>query len=271
MIPDPEKVRVWEARAPAYDRLCHRWEIFSLLSNRLIDLLPKNLQGPVLDIGAGSGLTSELLLARHPRCEAILIEPSEAMVNIARVNLAGRPARFFAMGLDQAARDLHAVAAIASASMQFLDLEPAFATFARVIAPGGHVAFNLWWHHWEETATGEMMSGWRSIARAACLEAQLPPPDTPAPAPDAKTRTDLMNASRRHGFELLAEHRDEDLTWVGYGVEFMAMDADWPLKGCAPEARRALLNRMHELAQGKFEALISTRFLFQKTAEETLR
>ena len=116
MTPDPEKVRIWEARAPAYDRLCHHWEIFSLLSNRLIDLLPKDLHGSVLDIGAGSGLTSELLLARHPRCEAILIEPSEAMLNIARLNLAGRPARFFAMGLDDAACDLHAVAAIASAS-----------------------------------------------------------------------------------------------------------------------------------------------------------
>jgi SAM-dependent methyltransferase len=148
MIPDPEKVRLWEARAPAYDRLCRRWEIFSLLSNRLIDLLPISLRGPVLDIGAGAGLTSELLLARHPQCRAILIEPSEAMLNIARLNLAGRRAEFFVMGLDAApAQDLHAVAALASASMQFLDLEPAFATLARVIEPGGYVAFNLWWHH----------------------------------------------------------------------------------------------------------------------------
>ena len=68
MIPDPEKLRFWEARATAYDRLCERWEIFSLLSNRLIDLLPADLEGPVLDIGAGSGLTSELLLdiTKHP-------------------------------------------------------------------------------------------------------------------------------------------------------------------------------------------------------------
>jgi hypothetical protein len=45
------------------------------------------------------------------------------------------------------------------------------------------------------------------------------------------------------------------------------MDPDWPLKGCASEDRRALLNKMHELAQGKFEALVSTRFLFQRAAE----
>ena len=57
MTPDPKKVSVWEARAPAYDHLCRRWEIFPLLSNRLIDLLPADLEGSVLDIGAGSGLT----------------------------------------------------------------------------------------------------------------------------------------------------------------------------------------------------------------------
>ena len=266
MTPDPEKVRVWEARAPAYDRHCHRWEIFSLLSNRLIDLLPRDLQGPVLDIGAGSGLTSELLLARHPHCEAILIEPSQAMVNIARKNLAGRPARFFAMGLGEAARDLHAVAAIASESMQFVDVDPAFATLAGVIAPGGYFAFNLWWHHWEETATIERGTGWIPVARAACLDAQLPPPEKP-PAPPTKTRAELMSASRRHGFQLLAEHRDEDAYPVAHGVAFYAMDPDWPVKGCAPEQRLALLNKMHELAQGKFELLVSTRFLFQRTAE----
>jgi len=269
MIPDPAKVRFWDARAAAYDRLCHRWEIFSLLSSRLIDLLPADLEGPVLDIGAGSGLTSELLLARHPHCETILIEPSEAMLDVARRNLAGRRAQFFAMGLDEApVRGLRAVAALASASMQFVDLESAFAVFERVLAPGGHVAFNLWWHHWEETATGERMAGWLPVARAACLDAQLPPPETPASAPPrAKTRTELTNASRQHGFALLFEHCDEYATPIGFGVDYQAMDREWPMKGCGETKRAELLNKMHELAQGKVEPLVSTRFLFQKTTE----
>src|SRR5436189_6422945 len=102
MIPDPEKIRFWEARAPAYDRLCRRWDIFSVLSNRLIDLLPEDLQRPVLGIGAGSGLTSELLLARRPHCQVMLIEPSEARLKIARVYLGGRAPRCFVMGHDEA-------------------------------------------------------------------------------------------------------------------------------------------------------------------------
>jgi SAM-dependent methyltransferase len=265
MIPDPEKVRLWEARAPAYDRLCRRWEIFSLLSNRLIDLLPISLRGPVLDIGAGAGLTSELLLARHPHCEPILIEPSEAMLNVARLNLDGRPARFLAMGLDgDAVRDLHVVAALASASMQFLDLEPAFDRLASIVAPGGHVAFNLWWHHWEETAPRKCMTRWRAVAEAACLDAQLPLPPSASAAPKSKTRAELTRATGKHGFHLLAEHCDEYPVPIGFGVDYEAMNADWPVKGLAPEVRQALLTKMHELADGVFETLVSTRFLFQK-------
>ena len=265
MTPDPKKVRVWESRAPAYDELCRRYDIFSRLSNRLIDLLPQDLEGSVLDIGAGSGLTSKLVLDRYPRCEAILIEPSEAMMNIARANLAGRRARFFVMGLDEApAHELHASAAIASASMQFLDLEPAFEALARVVAPDGHVAFNLWYHHWEETEGEKGMSGWQEIARTACRNAHLVLHE-PAPVPqNAKTRKELTNASRQQGFELLSEHRDEYPTPIGFGVDFQAMDQDWPVKGLDRDDRQALLKKMHELAQGKFENLISTRFLFQR-------
>lgn len=266
MAPDPEKVRVWEERAPAYDRLCRRWEIFSRLSNRLIDLLPDALAGPVLDIGAGSGLTSQLLLARHPRCEAILIEPSRAMLDIARRHLDGRPARFLAMGLDGAAlRGLDAVAAIASASMQFVDLDAAFGKLAGLVTPAGRVVFNLWWHHWEDTASSNCMTGWQAVADAVCRDALLPFATPPAGAPPVfKTRTELMNASRRHGFALVAEHRDEYLNPVGFGIDFAAMDARWPVQGLAQDDRQALLTKMHALADGQFETLVSTRFCFER-------
>jgi SAM-dependent methyltransferase len=265
MIPDPAKIRVWSARATAYDRLCHRWEIFSRLSNRLIDWLPADLRGAVLDIGAGSGLTSELLLARRPGCEAILIEPSHAMLNLARRNLAGRPAQFVAMGLDAAPlEDVGAAAALASASMHFLDLEPAFGTLARVIAPGGRVAFNFWRHHWEETADRNCMSGWHVIEHEVCVEAGLRPPPAGAP-PHAKTRRELVEASRMHGFQLVAEHCDEDDSPLEFGIDFAAMDADWPAKGLAAARRQALIAAMRERAQGRAEPLVSTRFLFQRS------
>jgi len=56
-------------------------------------------------------------------------------------------------------------------------------------------------------------------------------------------------------------------TPIGFGVDFQAMEPNWPVKGCAPEVREALLTRIHELAQGKLEPLVSTRFLLQRTTE----
>jgi SAM-dependent methyltransferase len=264
--PDPEKVRLWSARAPAYDRLCRRWQIFAALSERLIDLLPADLAGTVLDIGAGSGLTSERMLARHPRCNVVLVDPSEAMLEIARCHLAGRPAQFVTIDLDSvAASGVHAVAAIASASMHFLDLDAAFRALARIVAPQGHVAFNLWYHHWEETAALAGMSGWQDVARAAFLALGIAPrAEAAAPRPKPKTRSELTKASQGHGFELIVERRDEFSTPVAFGIDFEAMSADWPVHRGLSDERRLLLDRMNELAHGQLETIVATRFLFRK-------
>jgi hypothetical protein len=110
------------------------------------------------------------------------------------------------------------------------------------------------------------MTGWRAVAETVCQEAELPLHVLAPPTPIPKTRIELTNASRRHGFQLLSEHRDEYPTPISFGADFQAMDPNWPVKGCAPEVREALLARIHELAQGKLEPLVSTRFLFQKTS-----
>jgi SAM-dependent methyltransferase len=267
VIPDPERIRYWSARAAAYDRLCRRWDIFTRLSSRLVDSLPADLRGRVLDIGAGTGLTSELLLARRPEAEAVLVEPSQEMLALAREHLRGRGARFLAMGLDgDRVRDVRAVAAVASASMHFLELDAAFEVLSRVVARGGHVAFNLWWHSWEETADLPPMTDWQGIAEAACRESGLPAPlPRTRPVAQPKRRVELSEAASRHGFRLVEEHRDEDVSPVAFGLEFDAMDADWPLQGLAAETREALLARMLELVPKSVEALVSTRFLLQRT------
>lgn len=267
MTPDPRKIQVWERRAPAYDRLCRSWEIFSRLSIRLIDSLPADLEGAVLDIGGGTGLTSEVLLDRRPRCNTVLIEPSPAMAELAREHLAGRPAQCFVMGLDEApARGLRAVAAVASASMQFVDLDPTLATLARILPPGGRFAFNLWWHHWEETMDAELRVAWKSVAAAACRDWKLPSPPELATKSTPKSRAELTDASRRHGFDLLVELRDEDAAPIAFDLDFEAMNPDWPATGLTADDRAALVRHMHELARGRVEPLISTRFLLRRSA-----
>ncbi len=266
--PDPEVILLWEGRSAAYDCLCHTQELFTLLSNRLIDMLPAGLQGPVLDIGAGSGLTSELLLARHPRCEMILLDPVEAMIALARHNLAGRRAQFHVTTIEEApALGIRVVAAIASVSMQYLELETAFNALEHVVQPGGRFAFNLWYHHWQETGDLKGMAGWHGVAQSVCDAAGVAGLAAPAPPMmPPKTREELMSASHRYGFLLVAEHRDEDHSPVAWGIDFMAMNADWPVKGLEPAAREALLRAMHELAAGESEPVVSTRFAFERMA-----
>jgi hypothetical protein len=82
--------------------------------------------------------------------------------------------------------------------------------------------------------------------------------------PKARTRRELIAATLRHGFEPLAEHRDEDRTPVAFGIDFQAMSDEWPMS--APqraEERRVLLDKTHELAEERLETLVSTRFLFR--------
>ena len=136
----------------------------------------------------------------------------------------------------------------------------------RSVEPGGHVAFNLWYHHWEETAgTDDLgMYGWIPIAQEACREAGVALA-SPPPRPVPKKRSDLMNVARRHDFELLAELRDVDPSLVAYGIDFMAMDEAWPAPGRDSTQRAALLQRMHALAEGKAESTGSTCFLFRRT------
>jgi hypothetical protein len=74
-----------------------------------------------------------------------------------------------------------------------------------------------------------------------------------------------MEASRMHRFQLVAEHCDEDDSPLEFGIDFAAMDADWPAKGLAAARRQALIAAMRERAQGRAEPLVSTRFLFQRS------
>ena len=68
------------------------------------------------------------------------------------------------------------------------------------------------------------------VAQTACLDAQLPLPRGSASSPpEPKTRTELTNASHRHGFRLLFEHCDEHPTPIGFGVDYEAMDPHWPV------------------------------------------
>ena len=84
----------WHDRAEAYHRLLASWPLFSHLADRLIDLLPHPIQGPLIDLAAGTGLVAERVLDRYPQAQVQLVEPAQAMLTLARQRLGTRVTRY---------------------------------------------------------------------------------------------------------------------------------------------------------------------------------
>lgn len=95
----------------------------------------------VLDLGAGTGLFSALLLARHPDIELLLLDASEGMLAQARRRFSGHPAVSF-IAADMAAADLGGPWDLVISALAIHHLEDAakrvlFARIRRALVPGG--------------------------------------------------------------------------------------------------------------------------------------
>lgn len=102
-------------------------------------LLPSHL-GTVVDLGAGTGALTRLLIGRAD--EVIAVEPDDRMREVLTKEVPGAralPGRGDAMPLDDGAA--HAV--LASSSWHWMDLIPTLHEMARILVPGGMLAA-LW-------------------------------------------------------------------------------------------------------------------------------
>lgn len=115
------------------------------------------------DIGAGTGLFTELLLAAGATVHAL--EPNAAMRAAAEERLRGRPGLIFgpgraeATGLEAASCDL----VVAAQAFHWFDAAGARAEFARILRPGGWVAL-LW--NWRQTAGSPFAAEYEALLRA---------------------------------------------------------------------------------------------------------
>jgi tRNA (cmo5U34)-methyltransferase len=82
----------FDAAAPAYDRLRRQLiPCFDEFYGATVDLLPFPARAAprILDLGAGTGLLAERILARWPRARLVLVDLSEEMLARARSRFAG--------------------------------------------------------------------------------------------------------------------------------------------------------------------------------------
>jgi SAM-dependent methyltransferase len=266
-------VASWDLRAAAYDALTGRQPLFETMARRLLGMLgvaalPDGAR--LLDVGGGSGLVSALALAEAPGLRVVLAEPAAAMRQraVARLERFGGRVRVVASAAEElaaaevrAAGEPDAAAAVSSATMHLVELEPALAAVAGCLAPGGGFAFNLWWHAWAETA-GEEVPGWRAPVEAAlaALGEEVPVwPERPRSAPLDAAR--LAAAAGSAGLEQVAAAIDRDPVPGGFFVEFAAMDPGF-LRDLPAPRREAVLERAVALAQTVEVATV--RFLLRR-------
>ncbi|MCW2922720.1 MAG: class SAM-dependent methyltransferase [Thermoleophilia bacterium] len=121
----------------------------------------------VADLGAGTGILTELLLERHARVWAI--DPSEAMLEAARAKLGAHPwctivhGTAEATGLPDASMD----AVTAGQAFHWFDVEGARREALRILRPGGGAA--LVWNT-KQFASSPFLAGYEQLLRARAPE-----------------------------------------------------------------------------------------------------
>ncbi|QSZ66141.1 class I SAM-dependent methyltransferase [Methanofollis aquaemaris] len=145
----------------------------------------------ILDVGAGTGLLSALLLQRYPAASVTLIDNSERMLEVARQRFAGREGVHYLVGDYRQERLSHRYDLIASAlSIHHLKREEKYALYQRIfeaLKPGG-VFVNA------EQVKGE--SAWQQERNFAYWDAFVNegplPPETKVEILERRDRLDKM-------------------------------------------------------------------------------
>lgn len=148
MSPNPEDttpVSAYDALASTYDE--HEADPYcvDLEFPAMQELLPDVAGKRILDAGCGSGRYTEWLLEEG--AEVVAVDASEAMISLARERVGDRSTVQQAdltapLSFDDATFD----GVVSGLALHYLpDWRPVFAEFARVLAPGGFLAFSA--HH----------------------------------------------------------------------------------------------------------------------------
>jgi malonyl-CoA O-methyltransferase len=134
--------RNFTAAAAGYDA---RATAQALIARGLGDRLPARLApGLAVDLGCGTGLSSELLLERFPDARLVGLDLAESMVNVCRRRWGGTDRAEFVVGDAEDPAQLRTPAALVacSCSAQWFD-RPAdtLGMWAAALAPGGVLAW----------------------------------------------------------------------------------------------------------------------------------
>ena len=253
----------WHIRAHAYDKLIKRWPIFANMVGRLLEIIPKEFDGHALDIGGGSGLLTEHLLARHPKVRVTLVEPAQEMRALALRRLGNRIEIMAATSDKLDKLGLAADAAFCSASFHLMNEETTLPSVASVLKKGSVFAVNLWGHSFDEAIALDKKMEWIQFVNQALNEFDQPPMHRPKKtARRVKSADRLRKIGEVCGLHLLETKIVTTKIETQFNIEFAAMDFNF-LNQVEADIRMQVIDRALKLCRG-VDTISSVDLNFEK-------
>ena len=243
-------IRSWHARARAYDKLIGRWPIFTFMVDRLLEFMPNEFDGHALDIGGGSGLLAEQLLARYPEARVTLVEPAQEMRTLASRRLGNR-IEIRDVSSDKLDKlGVAADAALCSASFHLMNEETTLPSVASVLKQDAVFAVNLWGHSFDETIALDQKAEWMLFVDQALDEFDQPPMPRPKkPARKIKSADGLRKIGDACGLHLLETKIVTTEIKTQFNIDFAAMDSKF-LNQVNTDIREQVIARALQLCSG---------------------
>ncbi|MEO6388150.1 MAG: class I SAM-dependent methyltransferase [Croceibacterium sp.] len=109
----------------------------------------------ILEIGAGTGLATEALLARSPQSMTV-VEPSHKLIAFMSERLHGPGLQFIAGPFPDVKITGHYDLAVCAAAFHWLDPQAALARVKALLRPGG--VWAMWWNSYRNAGIGDRLS-----------------------------------------------------------------------------------------------------------------
>ena len=274
----------WHERADAYENLVSRYRIFTDMAMTLVQLIEKN-DVTVLDLAAGTGLVSKLLL-EHVRLSPnslYLIEPAKQMCVHARKHLP--KCHIYQI----AAEDCLSIAAlrrgsfdfvICNASMHLMSEEEIFPIVVQLLkAHSGSFLYTLWYHAFDETENDDNNEEFEDCVNQALTFYRYPKYFSRDNASSSskrfvRSRKYLEETAQKFGLRLDSCEIFRDRINMEFDLDFLLMRPDWldehlnnyewTQPGNSPANKQSIIDKIRELIREKSSKIAFVRVVVSR-------
>lgn len=256
-----EQSRVWDGNEGAYwaANADHFERTLAAYGDRFFASAAIAPSDRVLDIGCGTGATTRHAARAASAGDALGVDLSSAMVEVARQRAADAGLRN--VQFEQADAQVHPfepggydVAIGRTSAMFFGDRMAALANIARALRPGGRLVLLTW-------QPPEANEWWQELTTALAAGRDLPPPPADAPSPFSLSDPDVIRpVLDRSGYVDVALEPVTAPMWFGCDTDdahrLMSGFLGWMLDGLDDTGRAGALDALratiadHETADG---------------------